>query len=468
MAHRTKESVFSQLQLEMQDLESSNGLPFRELLSENRVLSGLNRLGVKFRDRIFNPMVTLWAFLSQVTAGKNSSGCENAASRVLADRVAHHQTACSADSSSYCTARCRLPGQVVTSLSREIGAELQHQAPKEWLWKGRRVVIADGSTATMADTPENQEEYPQSKNQKAGVGFPILRFVVLLSLAVGTALDCAIGPCRGKKTGEQSLFRQTWSALKIGDIVLGDRLYDCYRDIALLKAAGVDSLFGKKQSRKCDFRSGKRLRADDHIVVWKKPKYDASRYESRKEWESLPDQMEIREVRLTVRRKGYRTRTIIVVTTLLDDKLYSAQELVDLFHQRWHCELDLRSIKQALGMHHLTCKTPEMVRKELWVYLLAYNLIRVRMAQAAAVHGLLPRDLSFTAAKNHIHNFAPYLSTVEKGGYERLENELIGAIAMSRLIKRPGRSEPRAIKKRVQKYSYLTKPRDQARKGLAA
>ena len=280
-----------------------------------------------------------------------------------------------------------MPEKILADLTREIGQELHREALPEWLWKARHVVLADGSTATMADTTENQAEYPQSRNQKAGLGFPILRFVVLLSLATGTVLECAAGACRGKKTGEQSLFRQMWDPLQPGDIVLGDRLYDAYRDIVLLKARGVDVVFGKKQSRSCDFRRGRQLGPDDHVVVWRKPRYDASRYDSRAEWELLPQEIEIREVRVTVRRPGYRTRTIVAVTTLLEADLYARSDLTDLFFQRWHCELDLRSIKCVLGMHHLSCRSPQMVRKELWTHLLAYNLIRVRMAQAAALHG---------------------------------------------------------------------------------
>jgi hypothetical protein len=286
---------------------------------------------------------------------------------------------------------------------------------------------------------------------------------------VGTVLDCALGACRGKKTGEQSLFRQICGALQPGDIVLGDRLYDAYRDIALLKGRAVDSLFGKKQSRWCDFRTGRKLGRDDHVVVWKKPAYEASRFGSKNEWESLPEELEIREVRVRVRRKGYRTRTVIIVTTLLDAEQYSSQDLTDLFSERWHCELDLRSIKQSLGMHHLSCKTPMMVRKEVWKHLLAYNLIRVRMAQAAAVHGAIPRRLSFNDAKTLIHNFAPYLANTTSGAeHRRIEAELLMAIARCRLPHRPGRKEPRAVKKREQKYSYLTKPRHQARKQLMA
>jgi hypothetical protein len=467
MANRTKELVLGQVQSECKKLDSSEGLPFREVLAEERILEALQRSGVVFRDRVYTPVVTLWAFLSQVLS-TTSSSCQNAVSRVLADRVARKQHSCSADHSSYCQARCRLPDTAIIDLARSTGRDLHRQAQAVWLWMGRHVLLLDGSTASMADTEANQKEYPQSRSQKAGLGFPILRFVVLLSLAVGTTLECAIGPCRGKNTGEQSLFRQMWEVFQAGDIVLADRLYDAYRDIALLKARGVDSVFGKKQTRRCDFRTGRKLGRDDHVVVWEKPKFDASRFSSREEWESLPEEMEIREVRVTVRRKGFKTRSVVIVTTLLEEK-YSGKALTDLFAQRWNCELDLRSIKRALGMHHLKCKTPEMVRKELWTYLLAYNLIRVRMAQAAAVHEVQPRTLSFTAAKNHIDNFARPLQTAACNAERtRIEAELLKAIATNRVGKRPGRKEPRAVKKRQQKYKYLTKPRTQARKGLPA
>lgn len=466
MAHLTTEALCSQVQSEREQLEAAEGLPFRELLSAERIVAALEAAGVTFRDRIYSPMVTLWAFLSQVVA-RNSS-CQDAVSRVLADRVARGEAACSPDTSSYCEARLRLPESVLSGLTRDVGQELHRQAPEEWLWHGRHVAIVDGSTAPMADTPENQQEYPQSRTQKPGLGFPLMRFVVVLSLAVGTVLECVMGASRGKQTGEQSLFRQTWDVLKPDDIVLGDRLYDGYRDIAALKDRGVDSVFGKNQSRRCDFRRGRSLGKDDHVVAWKKPKYDSSRFESREEWEALPDEMEMREIRAVIRRKGFRTRTVIIVTTLLDAEAYPTKDLIDLFAQRWHCELDLRSIKQSLGMHHLKCKSPEMVRKELWAHLLAYNLIRVRMAQAAARHGVEPRNLSFSAAQQLMRTFAPYLERTSGAEHRRLESELLRAIARSRIPHRPGRKEPRAVKRRVQKYSYLTKPRIQARKGLKA
>jgi hypothetical protein len=467
MAHRTKEALAGHVQSEFRRLEAEEGLPFRELLDESRLIAALQRAGVEFRERIYTPMVTLCAFLSQVMANDDPS-CENAVSRVLVDRVARNLKPCSTDTSSYCTARGKLMEEVIADLARETGQEIHRKAPEEWLISGRHVVMVDGSTETMADTAANQKEYPQSRGQKAGLGFPVLRYVVLLSLAVGTALECAIGPCRGKRTGEQSLFRKMWDALRPDDIVLGDCLFDAYRDIVQLKARGIDSLFGKKQSRICDFRKGRRLGKGDHIVVWKKPKYDASRYESREEWESLPKEIEMREIRVIVRRKGHKTRTIVIVTTLLDAEQYSAKELAALFAARWNCELDLRSIKRVLGMHHSRCQSPEMVRKELWMHLLAYNLIRVRMAQAADRHNVHPRKLSFTAATNHIHNFAHELRQSSGAEHDRIEGELLKAMAACRVGNRPGRKEPRAVKKRQQKYSYLMKPRAQARKQLAA
>lgn len=467
MAQRTKEAGISHVQSECKELETAQGLPFRELLDEQRIKASLERAGIACRKRVFDPMTTLAAFLSQALASKDSS-CEDAVSRVLAERVANGQPPCSADTSSYCSARSRLPEEVIAELARETGQELDKQADEQWLWEGRHVKLVDGSTGEMTDTPANQAEYPQSRTQKPGLGFPMMRYVVLISLSVGTVLDVAMGPCRGKKTGEQSLFRQLWGSLQVGDILVGDRLYDAYRDIAQLRERGVDTVFGKKQSRRCDFRKGRKLGPNDHIVVWKKPKYDADRFESREEWKALPDQMEMREVRCTVRRKGYRTRTIVIVTTLLDSSRYSAKKLTDLFAERWHCELDLRSIKQALGMHRLRCKTPAMVRKGLWVYLLAYNLIRVRMAQAASVHDKLPRKLSFTAAKTHMHNFAPHMEHASQAVRDRLEAAMLKAIASCTVGDRPGRKEPRAVKKRQQKYKYLTKPRAQARKGLRA
>jgi hypothetical protein len=466
MAHSIRELGVGQVHSEVQKLLESPGLPFRDILSPERIQTALENAGVTFRERIYTPAITIWAFLSQILTTKGT--CQTAVARVLVDRLEAGLPPCSVETTSYCQARQRLPEAVISGLATDIGKELHDQAPVEWKFKGRDVEIVDGSTARLADTPENQLAYPQSRTQKPGLGSPLLRFVVLLSLSVGSALACAIGPCRGKKTGEQSLFREIRDQIKSGTILLGDCLYDSYRDIADLLPRGVDVVFGMKQSRKSDFRRGRKLGADDHVVLWMKPKYDKSRFESREHWESLPESMEIRETRLHVTRKGFRTRVIMVVTTLLDAETYTKQDLMHLFQQRWHCELDLRSIKCGLGMKDLKCETPEMVRKELWMHLLAYNCIRVRMAQAAALHNVQPRKLSFKSALAFHQEFMPAIQRATAADQARLEREMLKAMAQCKVGDRPGRKEPRAIKKRVQKYANLTKPRVEARKGLTA
>jgi hypothetical protein len=464
MAKFTKDSV----ECHVQSLRESGGLPFQALLSGERIQAALERAGVKFRERIFGPAVTLWVFLSQVLAADKSC-CVDAVSRLLAYRLACGKSGCSTDSSSYCQARIRLPLEVVCELTREVGRKLHQATCPEWQWKSRNVVIIDGSTATMPDTEKNQQAFPQSRNQKAGLGFPILRMVVLLSYSMGTVLDCAVGACRGKKTGEQSLFRTLWDALQPGDVALADRLYDCYRDVVFLKQERqVDCVFGSKNSRVIDFRRGRKLGPDDHLVYWRRPKFDSNRFASKDEWERLPAEFEMRELRVIVRRPGFKTRHVVVVTTLLDPLAYSKEDIANLFAGRWHCELDLRSIKRSLGMHHLTCKTPELVKKEMWVHFLAYNLIRVRMAQAAAIHCKVPRELSFTCARNHIDNFAPYMNMASPEDFQQYEMQLLKAIATHAVGNRPGRKEPRAVKKRQGKFPTLKKPRDQARKGLPA
>ena len=465
---RFQEQQARQVRAERQALQAQDGLPFRKLLAPERIAAALTAAGIEFRERIYTPMVTLWAFLSQVVGTTNGS-CEDAVARIAADRAARGRGRCSPDTSSYCEARARLPEEVLRRLALETGQQLHQGAQSDWLWKGRSVKIADGSTALLPDTPENQAAYPQSSTQKKGLGFPMVRFVVILSLAAGAVLECAVGACAGKGTGELTLFRQLWKVLVSGDILLADRLYDSFRDISQLKARGVDCLCGMHVTRRPDFRRGRQLGQDDHVVVWHKPRYNHVRYDSREQWEALPESIEMREIRRVIRRKGLRTRKVVLVTTLLDAKLYPAADVAALFAQRWNCELDLRSIKRSLGMYQLRCRTPEMARKELWTYLLGYNLIRARMAQAAAVHDCPPRKLSFTGARTQMEHFGQRMqSAADPQTRDRIELAMLAAIAGCRVGDRPDRKEPRELKRRSQKYPLMTKPRTQARQRLTA
>jgi hypothetical protein len=262
---------------------------------------------------------------------------------------------------------------------RSLGHRLHDGLPEDWLWCGRRVKVVDGTTVSMPDTQANRREYPQSRSQKPGLGFPIARLVVVFCLATGCALEAAIGKYQGKQTGENALFRGTWEGLSAGDVSLGDRYYGSYLDIALLKRRGVDSVCRLHQRRVADFRRGRRLGREDHIVTWPKP--DRPEWMDQATYESLPGQMEVRVVRVHVAVRGFRTRVLDLVTTLLDADIYRKKDLADLYRRRWEAELHLRSIKVVLGLDVLRCQTPEMVRKELWMGLLGYNVIRAAMVE---------------------------------------------------------------------------------------
>jgi hypothetical protein len=456
MPAKGKGRVCARVETTLEKLDSKEGLPFEDLLSIEQITEGMQALGCEFRERVYSPWVTLWGFLSQVSS--KDSSCKSAVMRIKAYRTLHGQGRCSAHASSYSQARHRLPEALYARLARDMGGKLDAQSRLNWLWKDRRVKIVDGTTVTMPDTPINQKAYPQSSGQKAGLGFPLMRITALFSLSVGTILDAELTSTKGKKTGEITAFRQLWRSLEAGDIVIGDCLYDGYSDIAQLKSRQVDIVFGMSQSRNRDFRQGKKLGPDDHVVTWKRPKFNKSRID-RETWEALPQEMEMREITTTIIDANNERRTITVVTTLLDSELYPKQEILELFRARWHCELDLRSVKTMMGMEHLSCRSPDMARKEVWTYFLAYNLIRCHMARAAYKHNVLPRKLSFNNARIAIETFTLAVIGVTPALAHEFYNETLNTIASHRVGNRPGRAEPRKVKRRNSKFPYLTKPR---------
>ena len=445
-------------------LRQDEGLPFSQLLTPERVQRALDALGVKFRKRVYTPIVTLWTFLSQALAADHS--CLDAVARVLAWRLSQGLAPCSTDTTSYCTARQRLPVELLQTLVRDSGRELEGTAERAWLWKERHVKSVDGTTVTMPDTPENQAAFPQSRNQAPGVGFPIARVLTIFSLAVGAVLDVALAPMRGKKTGETTLFRTLDQALNPGDIVLGDRLFAGYRDVARLRQRNVDGVFRQHASRETDFRRGRWLTLYDHIVVWKRPRFHPDRF-TRAEWETLPAETEVREIRYLVAQPGFRPTEITLVTTLLDPVKYPKEELAALFRQRWNAEVDFGSLKSSLQMDHLRCKTPEMVEKEIWTHCLAYNLIRQTMAEAARAENVLPREISFMATVQMVNAFATYLP-LYPSQRDHFWKELLHAIATHAVGNRLNRFEPRKLKYRPGKYTYMRLPRNEERRRLCA
>jgi hypothetical protein len=318
----------------------------------------------------------------------------------------------------------------------------------------------------MPDTAENQEVWPQPPTQKPGLGFPLMRLAGVMSLNCGAVLDIAMGPYKGKETGETALFRTLLDSLEKGDVLLADRYYASYWMIALLLERGVDSLFRQHQTRKVDFRGGRRLGHEDHVITIKKPP-QSPEWMEQEQYERMPAELTVREVRVRVCQRGFRVRALVLVTTLLDAQLYSKQEIARAFRLRWNVELDLRSIKQTMQMSVLRCKTPDMVRKEIWMRLLAYNLIRTLMAHAAEQAGIEPREVSFAGALQAVNAFAPILELANEEDLPRLSAILLRIIARSRVGNRPDRFEPRAVKRRAKPIAWLTVPRKLARQRLA-
>jgi hypothetical protein len=458
MRYYTWKCVSWQINSIRNSLGQQQGLPFGELLTPD-MLREVAGQKAESSEPIYTSLVTLWMFLSQVIDPDHS--CRQAVARLLVWLTLQGQPACSAETGAYCKARIRLSEEHLHGLVRATGEKLHGQTREEWLWKGRRVKIADGTTVIMPDTEANQAEYPQPDGQKPGLGFPMIRMVVLFCLATGVVLDAALAAYSGKGTGELSLLRSIWEELQGGEIFLADRLYCSWFEMAWLQRRGVDVVLHRHQSRRTDFRTGIPLGRRDHLVRWTKP--ERPEWMDQDTYNALPEALELRELEVTIRRRGFRPVTLIIVTTLVDAEEYSPQDLADIYWQRWQAELDLRSIKETMQMAELRCKTPAMVRKEIWTHFLAYNLIRGLMAQASAEHGRRPCQISFKGAVQTLHAFQHVLH-MNTQNYLEIYRRILKAIATHLVGDRPGRVEPRAKKRRKKNYAILTKPRFQFRK----
>jgi putative transposase len=380
--------------------------------------------------------------------------------------VALGRKPCSTNTGAYCRARAKLPEQVLRRLTLGMSAGCEAAVPSRWLWRGRHVKLVDGTTLSMPDTEANQAEYPQHAAQEEGIGFPIARTVVLFSLATGMLCDMAMGVYQGKETGEPALFRELFERLQTNDIVLGDRCYCSYFMIALLKELGVDFVVRLHQGRTADFRRGGRLGKGDHLVKWIRPAKPA--WMDQETYERIPKSIELREVLVQVGQPGFRSESLVVVTTLCDAKEYPAAEIADLYRGRWLAELDIRAIKISLDMDVLRCKTPEMVRREIWTHLLAYNSIRRTILQSAQASGHSPRDLSFTAAMQSLAASWAVAPLADASTFALLVETHLINLCGHRIGHRPNRVEPRAVKRRPKPHRLLTKPRVEARAELLA
>jgi hypothetical protein len=430
----------------------NEGLPFADILTEASIRDVLNEHGVQYRDRVFSPVTTIWGFLSQVLSEDHS--CRDAVSRIIAHRAANALAVCSPNTASYCNARSRILTSVLSTLATQTAQELQASVADEWKWNGRSVFIVDGSSVSMPDTPENRAVYPQPPNQKPGLGFPLARIAVLLSLPTGACHDLAIAPYQGKGTGETNLFRQMYGTLNPGDVVLGDALFDDYFIACELCQGGIDIVARAQYER-----TGSRIaqsKPDDDIIVWQRP--NKPRGMTREQYRSYPKQLIMRRVTVDARDKNNRVKQFKVVTSILDQSI-DGKQIGDLFERRWDGEVDIRSIKSTMQMDILRCKTPDMVHKEIWAHLLAYNLLRTVMAVAANENDIEPRQVSFKGAKQALTAFAPKIEAARPEDRAPLIDAMLTTIAYHRVGNRPGRWEPRARKRRPKPAARLTQPR---------
>jgi hypothetical protein len=447
------------------------GLPFAEVLPEERIQQAFEEANATFAhddDDVYTPAVTLWAFLSQVLFKEEMRSCLAAVGRVIILWVTLGRKPCSDNTGAFCRARAKLPVPVIQRLTMQVADECEDQLPSAWLWKGRHVDLVDGTTVSMPDTEANQAEYPQAETQERGLGFPIARLVVLFSLTTAMLRGMAIGPYAGKETGETALLRELFGRLRSGNVLLSDRYYCSYFMVALLQEMGIDIVMRQHQHRDTDFRRGKRLGSGDHIVTWIRPQRPD--WMDQQTYERMPRTLTVREVHVQVHQPGFRVESLVVVTTLTDADSYTKDDIGELYQQRWLAELDIRALKVSLGIDVLRCRTPEMVRREIWVALLAYNLIRRGMLQAASVSPSerSPRQLSFTAAMQKIAASWNTLVACTQPLLVMLSDVHLRHIASHEIGNRPDRVEPRAVKRRPKPHKLLTKPRDQARADLLA
>jgi hypothetical protein len=430
----------------------NEGLPFADVLTEANILDVLNDHGVKYRDRVFNPVTTIWGFLSQVLSEDHS--CRDALSRIIAHRAASGVTVCSPNTASYCNARSRIRTGVLRTLAKRTAQELQRSAAEEWKWNGRSVFIVDGSHVSMPDTQENQASYPQPEVQQPGIGFPLARLTVLLSLATGACHDLAIASYTGKGTGETTLLRQMYDALSPGDVIVADALFDNYFIACELRQRGIE-LVARVQAERVGSRTVE-SRSDGDVIVWQRP--NKPRGMSGERYRSYPESLTMRQVSVDAHGRNNRAEQFKVVTTILTASIGGGQ-IGELYERRWDGELDIRSIKSTMKMEILRCKTPAMVHKEIWTHLLAYNLLRTVMAVAASENAVEPRAISFKGAKQALTAFAPKLEAARPEQRAGLVDAMLKAVAYHRVGNRPGRWEPRARKRRPKPGARLMQPR---------
>lgn len=406
------------------------------------------------RQRVYSMRSTFWAFLSQVLTPRTS--CLEVVRRVQSYCSQHKLPLPDGSSSAYCQARGKLCIERISSIHKQVSQALLKRTQSDWLWCGRKVRVVDGTGIRLQDTAANQAAFPQPSMQRPGCGFPVMQVIACFCLHTGTLLHRVTTKLREH---ESPLLRRILPLLESGAVLLTDRGFASYNNLALCQQFGMDAVMRLHQARKVDLRKGKRLGKNERLVVWKRPKRTA--HWSPEEWNALPETLTLRIVRVQISVPGFRVQSFWLVTTLLDPVRYDKQALAELYLRRWHAELFLRDIKTSMGMEELRCKTPAMVEKELLLFIIAHNLIRLLIAEAGILHHRLPHQISFKAAADSIRQYRHALSSCS-GQPQRLRQiitDLLRVIASATVADRPGRTEPRAVKRRPKPYQRLTQAR---------
>ena len=446
-------SVFDQISYSDRSLPFGNILSarrFRDLFAEEDGFFGYGE------HDLWNTGLTVWSFIGQILQDGKQRSCNAAVTHAARYLLEQGLRPPGADSGDYCRARHKLKAEALRAAAREIAEKMASLNPDPWRWHGKDVKLVDGFTFTLPDTPDNQAVFPQSKTQKPGVGFPIVRACAVLSLANACIHDVAIGPYAGKGTGETALLRKVLDGFKPGEVLLADRYFCSFFMLAILKARGIDVCMRLHHLRKVDYDTVQWLGKNDYIHTWHRP--ERAQWMSPALYDSLPEQMKLRTVTLNA-RTDEQSEPLNVVTTLLDPDTYPARDIGQLYGYRWHAELDLFSIKQSLNLDHLRCKSPAMVHRELRATLLGYNMVRLVCAQAAFVHDKLPRRMSFTIACNTF--LSQWLMPPKESIRQTLGEHNLFQIACNEVGNRPGRIEPRVVKRRPKPYALMTRPRHQ-------
>ncbi len=426
---------------------------FFNILTNDDLFDKLDELLPGHRERTFPPTETLSMFLAQVV--NSDSSCQKAVNDSAFKRLITGYSSISLATGGYCLARGRIPLKMISTLAKYSAKLIDNQVPNKWLFKGKHVKLIDGTTIAMPDTKANQASYPQSLSQKPGLDFPVSRVVGITSLSSGALLDASIGAYKGKGTGEQSLLREMYSSFEKGDIILGDANFGTFFFLAYLQEKGIDAVFEQMGPRRNsgDFTQGIKLGYRDHIVELQKPN-TRPYWMTEEEFKSSPKSIKIRELKVGGK---------LLITTFLNPKEMTKKQLKDFYKCRWHIELDLRNIKTTMGMTEFSCKPPEMIIKEMWVYFLAYNLIRMLMVQAAIHANITPRDISFKHSLQFWLLWNQYHTSVDE---IKIAQRILVFISSKIVGKRKGRIEPRAVKRRHNNMPKLKQPRDIARQEI--